>query len=328
VEFLEVDCWDTPAEIGNWKFVIRGGNPVRFIDGESSDWTAWKKTSSGVPQTFIIGPTGYCYLSKLGYGGSYQDFIDTFDAIAFGDEDPPYVDSLNPDDGATGVNLNANIKGHVKDDNWGVDEESVIVEGSVFSRDDIEGTLTLTGGFFDFAYSLNPDDDLPHYAEISVYVAAEDLAGYDVEYEYSFWTRSFELQEPDDGDVIEVIGRGGGAPEHGALSGNLTLSPGSGTRTDVDVTFEWEEVVRAESYELIVDDNDDFSSPEVDVTDITDPEYTYTFDVTDDVTYYWYVICNAPDADFDSEDTFSFSFDYNTNIAPASLGQIKAGFAE
>ncbi len=330
MEFLEVDCWDTPAAIGNWKFNMLGGHPSRFLYGVGSDWTAWKKSSSGVPQTFIIGATGYCYLSKLGYGGgSYTEFIDTFEDIIYGDDDPPYVDGLNPDDGETGVDLDDNIKGHVKDDTWGVDEESVVVEASVFSRDVIEGTLTLTGGFFNFTYTLNPDDDLPHYAEVFVYVAADDLAGNDVEYEYSFSTRSFELEAPDDGEVFDVTGpRSGGEAGRVATTGTIPVIADGGGRTDVDVTFEWEEVVRADSYELLVDDNDDFSSPEVDETGIADNEYTHTFDVTDDVTYYWYVVCNAPDSDFDSEEVFSFSFDYNTNVAPASLGHIKAGFAE
>jgi hypothetical protein len=319
--------------IGNWKFNLLGGNPVRFLftNLETSDWYAWKRDdSSGVPQSFVIGPTGYCYLSKLGYGsGSYTDFIDTFDAVVYGDEDPPYVDDMNPDDGATGVGLGINISGHIYDDNWGLDEDSIGVDVYTLARGDIAGDLSLSGDFLDTTYSYNPDDPLPHYMEIYVTVNADDLAGHSVDdFTYSFTTKSFKLEEPDDGDVIEVTGPRGETPEHGALSGNLSLSPGSGGRTGVDVTFEWEEVVRAESYELIVDDNDDFSSPEVDVTGITDPEYTYTFDVTDDATYYWYVICNAPESDFDSKDTFSFSFDYNTNVAPASLGQIKAGFAK
>jgi hypothetical protein len=305
------------------------GNPVRFIDGETSDWNAWKKSSSGVPQTFIIGPTGYCYLSKLGYGGTYSDFIDAFDGVIYGDDDPPYVDDTNPDDGATDVGLGGNISGHIYDDNWGIDEDSVEVDIYTLTRGDIPGSLNITGDFLDTTYSFNPDDSLPHYIEIYVYVAADDLARHEMEYEYSFMTRSFDLNEPDDGDVIEVTGpRGGAAPDHGALSGKIRVSAKDGDRTGVDVTFEWDEVVRAESYELIVDDNDDFSSPEVHETDIPENTYTHTFDVTDDITYYWYVICNAPDDDFDSRDTFSFSFDYNTNIKPASLGNIKAGFAE
>jgi hypothetical protein len=330
VEFVEVNCWDTAYYIGQWKFVTLGGNPVRFLDGESSDWTAWKKSSSGIPQAFIIGPTGYCYLSKLGYGGgSYTDFINTFDMIIYGDEDPPYVDGQIPEDGDTDVSLSYNVSGHIKDDNYGVDEDSVEVDVYTTVKGDIPGVLTLTGDFLDFMYSFNPDDPLPHYIEVSVYVAASDLADHDVEYEYSFWTRSFDLNEPDDGDVIDVTGpKSSGGTGSVAAMGNTRVVAADGGRTGVDVTFEWDEVVRAESYELIVDDNDDFSSPEVHETGITDVEYTHTFDVTDDITYYWYVICNAPDDDFDSRDIFSFSFDYNTNITPASLGSIKAGFTE
>ncbi len=300
-----------------------------FMDAEQSDWTAWKKAgSSYYGQTALVGPNGYIYFID-DYAFDEAGLTDALESIIYGDDDPPYVDGLNPDDGETDVDLDDNIKGHVKDDNWGVDEESVVVEASVFSRDVIEGTLSLTGTFFNFTYTLNPDDDLPHYAEVSVYVAADDLAGNDVEYEYSFSTRSFELEAPDDGEVFDVTGpRSGGEAGRVATIGTVPVIADSGGRTGVDVTFEWEEVVRADSYELLVDDNDDFSSPEVHETGIADTEYTHTFDVTDDVTYYWYVVCNAPESDFDSADVFSFEFDYNTNVTPASIGHIKAGFAE
>ncbi|UCE27013.1 MAG: hypothetical protein JSW52_11800 [Candidatus Coatesbacteria bacterium] len=332
MEFIEVDCWDTAAAIGNWKFNMLDGNPVRFLftNLETSDWNAWKiTTSSGVPQTFIIGPTGYCYLSKLGYGGTYSEFEDAFDAVIYGDEDPPYLEDMNPEDGDTDVSLSYNISGHIIDDNYGLDEDSIEVDVYTLVKGDIPGDLNLSGDFLDTSYSFNPDDPLPHYIEVFVYVAASDLARHDMEDEYSFWTRSFDLNEPDDGEVFEVTGPRSGAGETvRAATGSKPVIVADGGRTGYDVTFEWDEVIRADSYELIVDDNDDFSSPEVHETGITDIEYTHTFDVTDDITYYWYVICNAPDDDFDSRDTFSFSFDYNTNITPASLGSIKVGFTE
>jgi hypothetical protein len=297
-----------------------------FLDGESADWTEWY-LDGYIPLNYVVGVNGLIYYGDAGY---YESAISSaIERTIYPDPDSPYVEDLDPDDGETDVNLNKSIKGHIVDDNWGIDEDTISVDATVFGRDDIAGDLSLTGDFFDFTYTLNPDDDLPHYAEVFVYVAADDLASNEVEYEYSFWTRSFELQEPDDGDVIDVTGPGrGGKAGRVATMGTVPVIANGDGRTGVDVTFEWEEVVRAESYELIVDDNDDFSSPEVDETDIPENTYTHTFDVTDDVTYYWYVVCNAPDADFDSEEVFSFSFDYNTNVTPASLGHIKAGFAE
>jgi hypothetical protein len=300
-----------------------------FLDAEQSDWNNWKKAgSSYYGQTALVGPNGYVYFID-DYDLDETGLTTAIENIIYGDEDPPYVENLDPEDGETGVDLDDNIKGHVKDDCYGVDEESITVDVNTADRGEIPGSLNFTGDFLDFTYTFNPDDDLPHYSEIFVTVNAADLAEpphYVEDYEYSFWTRSFYLEEPDDGDVIDVFdGRG----EASALAtGIIKTASRTDTRGDVDVTFEWEEVVRAESYELFVDDNDDFSSPEVHVTDIDDNEYTHTFTVTEDMTYYWYVVCNAPDADFDSEDIFSFSFDYNTNIAPASLGHIKAGFAE
>jgi hypothetical protein len=332
LEVISYNGWDDAYTQYFMKYEYHGQYlEHNFLDAEESDWNNWKKAgSSYYGQTALVGPNGYIYFID-DYDLDEAGLTSAIENIIYGDEDPPYVENLNPEDGETDVDLDDNVKGHVKDDNFGVDEESVTVDVNTADRGEIPGSLNLTGDFLDFMYTFNPSDDLPHYSEIFVTVNAADLAeppNEMDEYTYSFLTRSFYLEEPDDGDVIEVSGARGETPEHGALSGNLSLSPGSGGRTGVDVTFEWEEVVRAESYELIVDDNDDFSSPEVDVTGITDPEYTYTFDVTDDATYYWYVICNAPDGDFDSADVFSFEFDYNTNVAPASLGQIKAGFAE
>jgi hypothetical protein len=209
-----------------------------------------------------------------------------------------------------------------------VDESSVTVDVTTAARGEIAGQLTFGGDMLELSYEFEPDAPLPHFMEIVVTVGAADLCSppNDMgEYAYSFTTRSFNLEEPDDGDVIDVFGRGG-AP---LATRTVRANPKSDTPGDVDVTFEWEEVVRANSYELFVDDNDDFGSPEVYVTDVADTEYTHTFTVTEDITYYWYVICNAPESDFDSADVFSFDFDYNnTNVTPASLGHIKAGFAE
>jgi len=193
-------------------------------------------------------------------------------------------------------------------------------------RYEIPGVLTFTGDFLDTAYKFNPDDPLPHFMEITVNAGAEDLKGNVLAGSYSFTTRSFKLEEPDDGEVFDTFGRGAGTT---IVSAAVKGAETRGTPGDVDVTFEWEEVVRADSYELLVDDNDDFSSPEVHETGIVDTEYTHTFTVTEDVTYYWYIVCNAPEGDFDSADVFSFEFNYNnTNVAPSSLGRIKAGFTE
>jgi hypothetical protein len=68
---------------------------------------------------------------------------------------------------------------------------------------------------------------------------------------------------------------------------------------------------------------------EVTITDISTTSYEYTFSVTDDQTWYWRVtavnphystlikLCSQP---------FHFTFDYNLNVQPSSLGKVKACF--
>ena len=71
----------------------------------------------------------------------------------------------------------------------------------------------------------------------------------------------------------------------------ISPSDGSGA-TDNTPTFEWEKVPNAENYRLLVDNDPDFSSPEVDVT-VGAGEDSYT--VPDEnalpySSYYWKVI--------------------------------------
>lgn len=276
-----------------------------------------------------MGANDLVYYHGVGSPAS-ADICEAVERTYYNDYEAPYVTDMDPDEGEIDVNLNTDIEGSIVDDGYGVDESSVTVDVATAARGEIAGQLTLGGDMLEIEYEFEPDAPLPHFTEILVTVDAADLYNPPNEmgeYTYTFWTRSFHLEAPDDGDVIDVFdGRG----EASALAtGIIKTASRTDAPGDVDVTFQWEEVVRANSYELFVDDNDDFSSPEVHATDITGTEYTHSFTVTEDTTYYWYVICNAPDGDFDSADVYSFEFDYNNaNVAPASLGHIKAGFAE
>lgn len=89
-----------------------------------------------------------------------------------------------------------------------------------------------------------------------------------------------------------------GAYEYGAVSGTTpTLTSPLNLTVSRPVTFEWEVFTGALKYEIQVDDNSDFSSPEVDVEidclglcDETDTTYeTAAEDLAPSTTYYWHV---------------------------------------
>jgi len=146
----------------------------------------------------------------------------------------------------------------------------------------------------------------------------------------------FALLTPEDGAVIEVFTRGTGGDESKALAdapgglaktGTVTLFNPTQNPVDVDVEFTWDESENVETYDLTVDDNDDFSSPEVEVSDLTEETYTYTFTVTESITYYWTVTAYNDVGDTPCDEDFEFEFDYNnTNVEPASFGTVKAIF--
>lgn len=77
------------------------------------------------------------------------------------------------------------------------------------------------------------------------------------------------------------------------LSTPTLLSPSDGSETaDKTPTFEWKNVPNAENYRLLVDNDPDFSSPEVDVT-LGAGEESYTVPDEDALPYgscYWKVI--------------------------------------
>jgi hypothetical protein len=146
----------------------------------------------------------------------------------------------------------------------------------------------------------------------------------------------FALLTPEDGAVIDVFTRGAGGDDFAALAdapggltkaGTVILYNPTQDPVDVDVEFTWEESEDVDMYDLVVDDDDDFSSPEVDVMDLTDETYTYTFTVTESIIYYWTVTAYNDVGDTPCDENFSFEFNYNnTYVAPASLGHVKATF--
>ncbi|GKX32093.1 endo-beta-N-acetylglucosaminidase [Vallitalea longa] len=57
-----------------------------------------------------------------------------------------------------------------------------------------------------------------------------------------------------------------------------------------NTSFDWQDSVNASSYQIIVDDNSDFSSPEIDVANITSSNYISNMTLSRLTNYYWKVI--------------------------------------
>ena len=176
-------------------------------------------------------------------------------------------------------------------------------------------------GYYQRHYSREAGSDNP-YLEVE-YEEAAPLPG------------DFALLEPADGTVFDVFTRGESGSDFEAIttnagplnSGSFTLTSRTDDPVEMDVLFDWEEAEFADEYELLVDDDDDFSSPIVYLPGLTTDFYTYTFTVTESVLYYWRVIANNDEGDTLCNEDFDFEFNYNnTGVNPASLGHVKATF--
>lgn len=122
-------------------------------------------------------------------------------AEGLGDETDPFLSDLDPADGATGVLVTANILLTINDTFPGVDLVSVIIQidtGSgyetVYDGDSggfqtgYSGTVTPNGLAYDF--EIDPDDDLPFDASITVRVLADDYDANGIDETYDFSTES------------------------------------------------------------------------------------------------------------------------------------------
>ncbi|MCP4230282.1 MAG: Ig-like domain-containing protein [bacterium] len=145
----------------------------------TSDYNAWRESNeNGVPLSAVIGKTGLCYYKGYGYGGNYQPYIDAIDRTVDPDNSPPYVFYRNPNDGASGVGVNTDVKARLSDDGYGIDVDSVTIDVEYpGSGGPIDGNQTEEGGstFLQYLGLFDPDDPLPYDTEITVRVNAEDL---------------------------------------------------------------------------------------------------------------------------------------------------------
>ncbi|MBP1994421.1 hypothetical protein [Paenibacillus eucommiae] len=106
--------------------------------------------------------------------------------------------------------------------------------------------------------------------------------------------------------------------------GSFSLTSPANTSTGVSSkpTLNWADSTTAVTYNLLVDDNSDFSSPVVNVQDLKVSEYTLPYDLAGNTTYYWKVIAtNAYGS------TSSSTFSFTTDSTGSTTYQAETGFS-
>ena len=102
---------------------------------------------------------------------------------------------------------------------------------------------------------------------------------------------------------------------------DLILPANYSTITDDSLHFDWSDVDRATSYELIVDNENSFGSPEINQTNLTSSHYTVISPLKNG-TYYWKVRCMGNTGSFaDWSDVWNFSI----KIEPEDMVYVPAG---
>ncbi|GKX29944.1 hypothetical protein SH1V18_24240 [Vallitalea longa] len=90
----------------------------------------------------------------------------------------------------------------------------------------------------------------------------------------------------------------------------LTPSNGDTWVSRTNTTFDWEDSFEADSYQIIVDNDSDFSSPEINVSDIMTSNYTSTITLDRMTKYYWKVIAVDDNVTTQCNDIFTFNTSY------------------
>lgn len=115
----------------------------------------------------------------------------------------------------------------------------------------------------------------------------------------------------------------GGSPGP-VLPGNFNLLTPANGATDVAKTstsFDWANSSAVDTYTIVVDNNSDFSSPEVSATGLTSSNYTSTVKLAENTTYYWKVTAINTDGSTDCNTVFSFTTEQAQ--VPVQLAQVE-----
>ncbi|MBI4690777.1 MAG: hypothetical protein HY754_11020 [Nitrospirae bacterium] len=110
-------------------------------------------------------------------------------------------------------------------------------------------------------------------------------------------------------EIQELYGTASTAPSLISPSNNSTI-------TNSDITFQWSSVANASSYEILVDNNSGFGSPELNETALTSTSRTITNHLPDNV-YYWKVRAKLSDGSYTAwSDAWQFTYNLPVYSAP------------
>ena len=87
----------------------------------------------------------------------------------------------------------------------------------------------------------------------------------------------------------------------------ISLPANQSEITSSNATFEWQESNYAESYNLQIDDNEDFSSPEIEETGITSTSLPIDLSALSNSVYFWKVIATNGKGSLESDNILNFT---------------------
>ncbi|MEX1268757.1 MAG: hypothetical protein WEA56_07115, partial [Balneolaceae bacterium] len=204
---------------------------------------------------------------------------------------PDQVVLISPSNGAEDVSLQPTL-------DWGAADradsyELMLSESSDFS-DPVIGETGITGT--DFFITEDLDFDTEYFWRVR---GVNDDGEGD-------WSNSFSFTTEE--DIPD-------APEQVVLS-----SPSDGAEDiPLQPTLDWGAADRADSYELMLSENEDFSNPVIDETGITGTDFSITEDLDFDTEYFWRVRGVNDDGEGDWSNSFSFTTEEDIPDAPEQV---------
>jgi hypothetical protein len=305
----------------------------------------WSHTASSQGVLMDTAKGGYSCWLWLGSWYDYSSYYTHMVRVIVDDDfDPPYVDEQDPADGGAGA-PDTEIVFHCKDDDKGVDSDTIDFTAEDETRGEVSGSLDIDDGDpNDVVCTFTPDSDLAE-GTITCTVAGTLADGLGNEMDDdAVWSFVVDATPPTITQEYPTGGRaGGGVPAtRTAISGPGTraartvVSDGDGTRTvDPGTNIGWHiednasgclfedcvYSVQVGGADVPVAENitDDGTT---DVTVELDPNSDFTpGDVVDVSVQATDIAGNEMDAPYE----WSFTVGY-VNVDEASLGEIKAGY--